>query len=225
MLRHLLLAGLCFISTGTFAESETYNRVDFQVEAAREVANDLLTATMTVEVQDRQPDRVAQLMNSRLNEALKLAASYTTVKTSSGNQSTHPVYGKSQQIDAWRGHGEIRLESSDFKAAGELIMKLQSTLQLGGIQFSVSPDACGRIENELVTEAITAFKARAMTISEALGARSYKIVQLSIQGSTPPHYPMPMMRAAGLAAAMPEPEFASGDSRMTVSVSGTIETE
>ena len=225
MFRILMLCGLMIASGWANAETETYNRVDFQVEAAREVANDLLTATLTVDVQEKQPGRVAQQINAALNEALKTAAAFKSVKASSGNQQTFPVYGKNNQIDAWRGHGEIRLEARDFKAAGELIMQLQSTLQLGGVQFTVAPDTRAQIEDALITEAIEAFQSRADAIRSAVGAKSYKTVHFSINGGTPPHYPMPMMRAAMADSAIPAPEFAGGESRMTIQISGTIETQ
>ena len=109
MLRIALLCGLLSVNAWANAEADSYNRVDFQVEASREVANDMLEANMTVEIQDKQPDRVSQQINTALNDALKKASAFDTVKASSGNQNTYPVYGKNNQIDAWRGHGEIRL--------------------------------------------------------------------------------------------------------------------
>lgn len=225
MLRIALLCSLLFANSWVVAETESYNRVDFQVEAAREVANDLLTATMTLDIQDKHPGRVAQQINAALNDALKQAAAFSTVKVSSGNQHTIPVYGKNNQLDAWRGHGEIRLEARDFKAAGELIMQLQTSMQLGNVQFTVAPDTRAQIENALIAEAIKAFQTRADTIRAAVGAKSYKTVRFSINNGTPPHYPMPMMRATMAGAAIPAPEFASGESRMTVQISGTIETQ
>jgi predicted secreted protein len=227
MLRIVLLCGLLSVNALASAETESYNRVDFQVEAAREVANDLLAATMTVEIQDKQPGHVAQQINTALNDALKKASAFDSVKTSSGNQSTYPIYGKNNQIDAWRGHGEIRLESRDFKAAGELIMQLQSSLQLGGLQFTIATDTRAQIENALITEAIKAFQTRADAIRTAVGAKSYKTVHFSINsGGMPPHYPVPMMRGMAMAApAIPAPEFAGGESRMTVQINGTIETQ
>jgi len=224
MLRFALLFGSLFASGWALAEPALYNRVDFQVEAAREVANDLLTATLVVDIQDKQPARVAQQMNAALNDALKKAAAFSAVKASSGNQQTFPVYGKNNQIEAWRGHGEIRIESREFRAAGELIMQLQSTLQLGGVQFSVAPDTRARIENALITEAIKAFQQRAEAIRTAVGAKSYKTVHMGINSGMP-NYPMPMMRAAKVSSSISAPEFAGGDSRMTVQVNGTIETQ
>jgi predicted secreted protein len=225
MLRIALLLGLLSLQNLAHAENEPYNRVDFQVEATREIANDLLVAGMSIEVQDKQPARVAQQINSALNDALKKAAVFGSVKVTSGGQNTYPVYGKNNQVDAWRGHAEIRLESRDFKAAGELIMLLQSTLQLTGLEFSLAPDTRAQTEDSLVAEGIEAFQRRADSIRAAFGAHSYRTVRFSLNSGMPPTYPQAMIRAAPMVAdaAIPRPEFAGGDTRMTVQVSGTIE--
>ncbi|MGB8517734.1 MAG: SIMPL domain-containing protein [Gallionella sp.] len=225
MLRYLLSIIFLFLSLSAHAEAEPYNRVDFQVEAARAVGNDMLTTNMSLEIQDKQPAHVAQHINTALNEALQKAAAFGTVKTTSGTQNTYPVYGKNNQIDAWRGHGEIHIESRDFKAAGELIMQLQNTMQLSDVQFGIAPDTRANIESTLITEAIKAFQNRAETIRSAMGAKSYKTVHFSINtGGVSPHYPLAMMRGAAIAdAAIPAPEFASGETRLTVQINGTIE--
>jgi predicted secreted protein len=225
MSRIAVLCGLLLLHGWVHAESEPYNRVDFQVEAAREVANDLLVTNMSIDIQDKQPARVAQQINTALNNALKKAAAFGNVKVTSGSQNTYPVYGKNNQVDAWRSHAAITLESRDFKAAGELIMQLQSTLQLNGLNFTLSPDSRAQTESELIAEAIKAFQARADAIRSAFGARAYKTVHFSINGGIPPQYPRALMRAAPMMAetAIPQPEFAGGDTRMTVQVNGTIE--
>lgn len=224
MLRIALLFSLLSVNLlAQASDSDTYNRVDFQVEAAREIANDLLVTSMSVEIQDKQPARVAQQLTTALNGALKKASAFGTVKASSGNQNTYPVYGKNNQIDAWRGHGEIRLESRDFKAAGELIMQLQATMQLGGVQFTVAPDTRAQAENALIAEAIKAFQARADAIRTMLGARSYKTVHFSINSGGMPMYSPKMLMRGAADAAIPAPEFAAGDSRLTVQINGTIE--
>lgn len=225
MLRIALLFALFSLHGWAKAESETYNRVDFQVEAAREIANDLLTARMSIEVQDKQPAQVARQINAALNDALKKAAAFGNVKANSGSQNTYPVYDKNNQVHAWRGRAEIRLESRDFKAAGELIMQLQSTLQLTSLDFSLAPDTRAQAEDSLVTEGIQAFQRRAEAIRGAMGARAYKTVHFSIGGGMPPIYPQALMRAKSMAAdvAIPSPEFAGGDTRMVMQLNGTIE--
>ncbi len=225
MLRIALLYCLFSFSLHSHAETETYNRIDFQVEAAREISNDLLVAQMNVEIQDRQPALVAQRLNTTLNEALKQAASFGTVKTSSGNQNTYPVYDKNNQVSAWRGQARIRLESRDFKAAGELIMALQEKMQLGELQFTLSPDARLKIEDELISTAIKAFQNRADAIRIASGAKSYKMVHFSINsGNHAQPYPFAEGRSLMLSkSAIPAPDFSGGESRMTVQINGTIE--
>lgn len=226
MLRITLLLGLIFTCAYTHAESETYNRVNFQVEVAREVSNDLISARLSVEIQDKSPATVAQNINTVLNDALNKSRRFTEVKASSGNQNTYPVYGKNNQVDAWRGRAEINLESRDFRASSELIMQLQQRMQLVSLQFSIAPDTRARTENELVGEVIKAFQTRANAIGKAMGTNSYKVVSVSINsgGDQPMPLARPMMRGAvAMDAAIPAPDFSAGNSRLTAQASGTIE--
>ncbi len=223
MIRSATLFGLFSLSVVAFAEGETYNRVDYQVEVGREVTNDLLVAQMGVEVQDKQPAQVAQQINAALNSAMKKAAAFPAVKVSNGGQSTMPIYGKNNHLDSWRGNAQLRLESRDFKAAAELIGQLQSSLQLAGVSFTVAPDTRQQTENLLVSEAITLFGKRGDTVRAALGGAGYKIVHLNINSGN--HFPQPMLARMAVTDAIPVPELAGGDSRITVQVSGTIEIE
>lgn len=209
------------------AETPVYHRVDFSTEVAREIANDQMNATLSVELSDRDAGRLAQQLNQAINDALKKASAYPSVKASSGNQHTWPIYGStltsSSKLESWRGRAEIRLESRDFKAAGELIGKLQDKLQLNGVSFSVAPDTRRKVEDSLTAEAITAFRARAESIRSAWEAKSYKLVQMSL-GTSGGGMPQPiMMRAAKAMDAETTPSFAGGESRLAVNVSGSVE--
>ena len=226
MFRITMLCSLLLLGISAYAETDPYNRVNFQIEVSREVANDLLEANLSVEIQDKKPALVSQKLNNALNDALKKASAFSTVKASSGNQNTRPIYNKNNKVDAWRGHAEIHLKSRDFKAAGELIMQLQQSMLVKNIQFNIAPDTRAQAENELITEAIKAFQARASAISSAMGTNTYKNVNLSISnsGGRPTPYPRTMMRnVMSLEASIPAPEFAAGDSRMAVQINGVIE--
>jgi len=202
-----------------------YNVVSLQASAQREVPNDLVNATLYVEVNDATPAKVADAVNQRLNEALRIAREYKSVRARSGNSRTFPVYTRGNQLQGWRGRGELRLESEDFAALPELIGKLQGSLQLSGLQFSVSPQARRAAENTLITEAITAFKARAEIIKTALGGRGYKLQNLNVSsGHAPPPVPrVAMAQAVSAAPAVAPPDLEAGLSTITVSASGTIE--
>lgn len=223
--RFLLFLMLLVQGLSSQVMAESYNRVDFQVEASREVSNDLLSTTLSVEMQDPQPAKVAQHLNSVLNNALKRADSFKSVKVSSGNQNTYPVYGAHNHIDAWRGHAELHIESNDFKAAGELIMQLQKEMQLSNVQFTLAAETRKTVETELTATALKTFQARAESIRVALGAKSYKTLHLAIHdGAAPSPYPIAMLRGAIAAdSAIPTPDFASGDTKMSIQIEASIE--
>lgn len=221
--QYLICCVPLFFSHPAWAESEPYNRVDFQSEAARTVANDLLSATLSIEVNDKSPARIAQKINAALNEALHRSDTYTSVKVTSGNQDTYPVYDKNNHLDSWRGRGELHLSSRDFKAAGELIGQLQGQMQLVGMQFSVAPETRRELENALVEEAISAFKKRADTVRNSLAGESYKIVHLSINLGSPGVMPMRAQFSVKSGLAAQDMQLAGGDSQISAQVSGTIE--
>ena len=102
------------------------------------------------------------------------------MRVRSGGNQTYPVYSKAKLLQGWRGRAEIRIESKDFQAASGLIGKLQAGMQLGNLGFSVSPEARRQAENELIVEAVGAFKARAEIVRGALAGRSYKIQRLNL---------------------------------------------
>jgi predicted secreted protein len=206
-----------------------YQRVDFSTEVSREVANDQMNATLSIELTDKDAGRLAQQLTLAMNEALKKAAAFPTVNASSGNQHTWPVYGitptPSSKLEGWRGRSEIRLESKDFQAAGELIGKLQEKLQMNGISFVVSADTRRKVEDSLAAEAIAAFKARAETIRAAWNAKSYRLVQMSMGSSGGPTPFMAMsrgMEGKGADSSVPQ-QLAGGETRLGVNVSGSIE--
>lgn len=208
----------------------TYQRVGFSTEVAREIPNDQMNAVLSVELSDKDASRLAQQMATVMNDAMKKAAAFPAVKTTSGSQNTWPVYGpgfaSSSKLEGWRGRAEIRLESKDFKATSELIAKLQDKLQLNGVTFSVSPDTRRKVEEAMTGEAIAAFRARAETVRSAWNAKGYRLVDMNLGAAGGPMPYMPMARAMksmDAAESVPAQDMAGGDTRLVVNVSGSIE--
>ena len=125
----------CFALAAVSADSAEppprYNTVELQAEAQREVQNDLLNASLFVELNDPSPAALANAINKSVNDALRIAKDYKGVRVRSGNNQTFPVYAKGNVLQGWRGRAEIRIESKDFEAASGLIGKLQAGMQLG----------------------------------------------------------------------------------------------
>jgi predicted secreted protein len=221
-----LAASLALAGTALAADpAPRYNTIELQADAQREVANDTLSASLFVELNDANPAALANAINKAANEALRVARDYKSVRVRSGNNQTYPVYAKGNVLQGWRGRAEIRIESRDFEAASGLIGKLQAGMQLGSLSFSVSPEARRQTENELIAEAIGAFKSRAEIVRGALAGRGYKILRLNVNsGSSAPPPRFAMARA--LAAGAPEvaaPNLEGGVSLVTVTLGGAIE--
>jgi predicted secreted protein len=228
IMRHiqwLCLIILAWFAAGVLAAETAprYNSVELQAEAQREVRNDLLNATLYVELEDVSAAAVANAINRRVNDALRIARDYKGVRVRSGNNQTYPVYSKTNTLQSWRGRGEIRIDSGDFEAASGLIGKLQSSMQLGNIGFSVSPEMRRSVENELITEAIAAFKARADIIKTALAGRSYKLQRLNVGSAYSAPQPRLAMARAGSSAEVAAPNLEGGISQVTIRANGAIE--
>lgn len=228
-MRKPLLMSLLLASSLSYADN-TYQRIDFQTEVDREISNDLLTATLSLESNNKNPTLLAKELTTAINDGLKQGQSFTTVKISSGNQQTWPIYNDKNKLDGWRGRVELKVESKDFKAAGELISQLQTKLQLNRIDFSVAPETRRDVEKQLTAEGIAAFRQRADAIRTAWQAKGYKLVQMNLgtAGNAPSPQPMFMMRAAKVEMASDAPpaaDYAGGQTRLSVQVNGTIELE
>ncbi len=231
MLKRILasyMAGCLLLAAVSAAAAEPlprYNTVELQAEAQREVQNDLLNANLFVELNDPSPAALANALNKSVNEALRIAKDYGSVLVRSGNNQTYPVYAKGNVLQSWRGRAEIRIQSKDFEAASGLIGKLQAGMQLGNMSFSVSPEARRATENELVAEAIGAFKARAEIVKAALTGRGYKLQRLNVANGY--NAPQPRLVAARMAAASAQdvvaPNLEAGVSLVTVTANGAIE--
>ena len=103
--RFVLLCALSLLSAPALADDQRYDQVDFSSKAEQQVANDLMSATMSVEINGTRAADVAGQINTTLNAALKTAAAFSGIKASSGNQHTYPVYGKdNRKLESWRGY-------------------------------------------------------------------------------------------------------------------------
>lgn len=220
----LTMTCLCASTLPAQAHETTTGLVDFQSEVSRLLRNDQLHAVLYVELTERDPTQLSRGLVRVINDALHAVQAWPAVKASNGNQSSWPLYGKNNHLDGWRGRAELVLDSQDFKAAGDALAALQDKLQLQGISFVVSDAARQSAEQALTREAIAAFRQRADNIRSAWGASSYQLMQMNLgSNGTPPRPPMLMMMKAASADAMPTPEpLSGGESRLTVTASGSI---
>jgi len=225
-MRTALLAYFFLTAVGNAHPAEEplrYNVVDLQAEAQREIQNDVMTAALYVEQSGENPAQVSNSVNKIANEALRVAGDVKSVKANTAGYQTYPIYGKNKRLEAWRVRSEIRIESKDFSALSNLIGKLQSTLQLSYLGFTVSPEARRQAENELIAEAISNFRGRADIVKQSLKGREFKIRRMSV--NTSGFHPRPVLARGIAAQEVAAPNVEGGTSQVTVNISGTIEVE
>lgn len=204
------------------------NQVSFNVAAEREVANDWTTGLIGTTATGSDPAELATRVNERMNAALALAKQAKQVKVTSGAYNTYPEYGDGNRILRWQASQDLILESRDVDAVANLVGQLQAQgLLLRSITFSVSRETQQRLEDELIAEAIAAFRARAGLVAKSFGKASYGLISVNVGGGgfQPP---MPMLRGRAemmSADAAVAPSFEGGTSRVRMDVNGTIELE
>lgn len=229
-----LILALSLPAASMAQPTPSYPTVDLSAEASRRAPNDMAIAQAYFEASGANAATVSTEVNSVIAKALELARSVPSVSARSGNVSSYPVYAQPTTpvvrgqggvgIEAWRMRAEIQLESRDMAAMAELIGKLQATLAVGSLSMQPAPETRAAVADQAATDAIDAFQARAKSVAATLG-KQYRIRHLAIDHSGGHGPVQPLMRAMAMsadAASAPMP-IESGDSEVTVRVSGTIE--
>lgn len=229
MQRFLFALLLVFsVSVCAAEQAPRYNQVSLEADVSREVQNDVMNATLYSEMNDANALQLTQKLNKVGNDAIATAKQYKNVKVRTGYNQTYPVYDRNNKLTGWRGRTEVRLEGKDFAAVSDLIGALQTTMQLGGVSFAVSPELRRDTQNELMKEVVTAFRQRADILRQALGAKNYKLRDMSV--NTSGRIARPVVMAATRAKFSAEsadeaPAFEAGTSEIQVSAVGTVELE
>lgn len=202
-------------------DEDHYDRVTLSVERAMEVENELMQATLAIEIERSDPAELADEINRTMAAALQRAKMASGVTIESGPYRTYPVSKKSRLV-AWRGSQNLMLESRDESLLATLVGELQQSLVVKSINFTLLDETRRGYEDQLIAEALAAFSKRAELVQQSLGASGYRIVQINLNNQSNAPRPMKMRRSAMMAEAAPvavEP----GSSRITVHASGVIE--
>lgn len=197
------------------------DRIEFQVQAEREIPNDLSRAVMRVDGAASDAAALAREINQTMAAALDIARGTPEVQTRTGDYRTWPEYEerKATRIVHWRASQTLVLESDEAPALLGLLGALQEQgVLLASLAHEPSATRRAEAETELVADAMRAFRQRASLLQESLGASGYDVIRLRLGLGEPPR---PLVRAA--AESGPPPVAAEAGARhITATVDAVI---
>ena len=199
--------------------------LSLSAHASKEVPQDVIDITLFYEQDAHDAASLTDALNQHAETALKQARGVSDVTAHTGTFSIYPTNDSNGRISAWRGRVEVVLESRDFAAATKLAGQINSTMQIAGVAFSLSPEAQRAAAEALTADAIKKFREQADSSTHAFGYNSYAIRQVNVGSndvSSPPR-PMFAMRAMAAGAAPAPLPVEGGKATVTVTVSGSVQ--
>jgi predicted secreted protein len=225
----VLIGSLCAAPVQAQTGPETlYNVFNLSSEASAEVENDLMTATLAVQQEDKDPAILADKVNVTMAWAVKQLRPFGSLTVQTRDYQTYPRYDTSQsrRLIGWRASQTLQLETDDFEAAGKAIQQLQERLQVQSIRLSTKPATRKAAADKLIGEALTAFKDRARLVQQNMGATTFKVLEVDIQtgqGSVPTFEARAEMADMMRSSVATEPVVEAGTSRVSVQVFGRVQ--
>jgi len=224
----LILSTLLFMP---LAHAEDYKpegtRVSLSAEASQEVANDEVVVSYRIQAKGnsakklrQQVDEIAAKVTARLKKE--------KVKHETTNRSLNPVWDSGFfSTKSWELVQSGRIETQDIDAVPGWLADIEAAgVKLSGLQFQVSDKLRQKVEERLRAQAIADFRAKAGDIAKGLSAASFKIIDMNTSSVG---VPGPMRRTAmmegniAVSKSRVAPSLSGGESRIQVSISGTIE--
>jgi predicted secreted protein len=215
---------LLFTSTAALATDCSENsspKVQFDASASQLAENDSIRATLFVEVQNSTPNGASAQVTQAANEALQVLQNDANLRVHTGAYRTYPVSEKGS-IKAWRARSELIVESDQIDRVSAAIEAVSGSMQLASVEFFPSASTRKQVEDALVDQAIKAFLDKARRIAKSFEAERFEMCEASVTNLSDVPPPRPLMRAMAADSVATAPEFGSGTTRLSVTVTGTI---
>ncbi len=224
-MKYLLPVLLIFFSLRALAhETEShYDRVHLSASAEQQIENDTIIATLYAEEEGSNSAQLADLVNKKIEWAVKLVKQHKDIKLQTNSYTTNPVYN-GKKISRWRVRQSIRLESRNMAKVSAILGRLQDKLALQGMQFAVSSGLKTKTDDALIADALSAFENRARLIAKQLKRKAYKIVDINISTSGGIRQQNTYARTAMLES-VTAPMVEAGEQTVQVTVNGSVELE
>ncbi|MGR3806703.1 SIMPL domain-containing protein [Pasteurella testudinis] len=232
-LKTLLGGGMLLLATALPAQadnsqhnSQPEQQISFSVDVSRQVQQDTMRVILFAQESGKTLKAISPNVTKKLNAVVE-AAKKRNIQTGATNRKNYLNYDKQNKPSGWTDYAEITLESQDFTALSELIAAVDNQMAVQNLVFTLSDEQKQRLESEMTTEALQAFKQKAELISRNLQAESYRILNLNIGNSSDPadYQPIYYTRKSVFSSAASDEssmQVQSGQANLKIQVSATI---
>jgi predicted secreted protein len=243
MIKYLLLFCLACLSGVSLSKAESSKEildtvVTLSATEQKKVEQDILVASLRIEVENKDSRKVQEDINEAMQKALSIVKGVPSIKSSTGNYyvysydpnpSPTPLSKEEMKNHTiWKGSQTIDLKSKDSQKILEAVAKIhEAGFVMGGLNYILSPELAEAQKDMLLVGALNKIKSKADLISKTLGKSGYDIIEVNIDGSyIPQPQPVMMMKAANaemVSDSMSAPVAAPGESDVSVTVSTKIQ--
>lgn len=225
--RTLLIFFVLFLSVMSLHahESDTlYNVVNIDASADSEIPNDQMTVVLVSSHDGSDATAVSGQVNKDMAWALSLVKAEKNISSKTTSYQTFPIYDK-QVITGWRSSQSLELKSTEIDSLSDMIGNLQKKLKVQQMYFSPTDKTRKEFENQLIAEAMEAFKQRIAIVGEHMPHKNHKILNININtgGNTPPIMNQRAAMAKSMAMEASAPAVEAGTSRITVTINGSVQ--
>lgn len=202
-------------------------RVNLSAQSSVQVAQDLLTLSLTTTREGANAQTVQNQLKTALDAGLVLAkkdARAVLMEVRTGRFGLSPSYNREGKITGWQGTAELVLEGQDVARISATAGKL-TTLTVASASFGLTPAQRQAAQAQAQNQAIALFRQRATEIAKAFDFGAYTLGEVSVnfdEGGAP-NYRAPMMAVRAMAAETAPVPVEAGLASVSVTVSGSVQ--
>ncbi len=206
------------------------------VNFSASVSLDLPQDTLTVTLQATREGNDAAVVQSGLKQVLEAAlaegrkaiqavpgAPADALELRSGSFHLSPRYGSNGRANGWVGSTDLQLSGRDIGRVAATAGKIQGMV-ITSTGYSLSRELREKHEQELIGQAVQAWRRRAAEIARQFGYAGYVLGEVQVHTSEGESArPMPMMRAAAAAMDAAPLPTEPGKGTISATVQGSVQ--
>ncbi|WP_236075263.1 SIMPL domain-containing protein [Mariprofundus sp. EBB-1] len=212
------------------AQGPSGTRINLNAAVETQVPNDEVVISFRVEKEGIDARTIRQYVNKVAAAIKNRLAHEKGVKLKTTGRNIQPIWkhvkNQPRQRTGWRMTQTGEIVSQHLDAVPGWLDAIEAEgANLSGLQFRISADTTKAVQDTLRLQAIASFRDKAAVIAKGLSAKTFRIIRLN----TSSHAPQPVRYRAEMAMmsksmAADAPSLSSGEGKVSVNVTGEIET-